>query len=157
LGRKLKGPESGRLRQPAFVERIEVLVRKAAEYYVKVYERTVFTSPLKTAPIYSPSPGDNYTSPANVRDDQHRFLSVLRQLPARLTSEQVAWVLNCQPHDVPVLVMGRLLKPLANPSATWTHREIRSLAASFVFNGVAAGEAIPTPGFQDLITDLLLF
>ena len=75
----------------------------------------------------------------------------------RLTSEQVAWVLNCQPHDVPVLVMGRLLKPLGNPSATWTHKEIRSLAARLVFDGLAAGEANPTPGFQDLITDILLF
>jgi alpha-L-fucosidase 2 len=37
------------------------------------------------------------------------------QLPARLTVEQAAWVLNCQPHDVPVLVAERLLKPLGNP------------------------------------------
>jgi hypothetical protein len=45
-----------------------------------------------------------------MRDDQHRFLSVLGQLPARLTAEQIAWVLNCQQHDVPVLVEARLLK-----------------------------------------------
>jgi hypothetical protein len=51
-----------------------------------------------------------------MRDDQHRFLSLLRRLPARLTAEQVAWVINCQPHDVPVLVAARLLKPLGNPS-----------------------------------------
>jgi hypothetical protein len=38
-------------------------------------------------------------------------------LPARLTVEQVAWVLNCQPHDIPVLVAKRLLKPLGNPPA----------------------------------------
>jgi hypothetical protein len=25
-------------------------------------------------------------------------------------------VLNCQPHDVPILVMARLLKPLGNPT-----------------------------------------
>jgi hypothetical protein len=25
------------------------------------------------------------------------------------------WVLNCQPHDIPVLVAARLLKPLGNP------------------------------------------
>jgi hypothetical protein len=50
-----------------------------------------------------------------MRDDQHRFLSVLGRLPARLTVEQVAWVINCQPHDVPVLVSARLLKPLGNP------------------------------------------
>ena len=41
---------------------------------------------------------------------------LLGQLPARLTAEQAAWVLNCQPHDVPVLVMARLLKPLGNPA-----------------------------------------
>ena len=56
--KELVCPESGRPRQPAFVERIEVLARKVAEYYVKVYERTVFTSPLKTAPVYSPWPDD---------------------------------------------------------------------------------------------------
>ncbi|MEZ5277611.1 MAG: hypothetical protein R3F07_14625 [Opitutaceae bacterium] len=50
-----------------------------------------------------------------MREDQHRFLVLLGQLPARLTAEQTAWVLNCQPHDVPVLVTARLLKPLGNP------------------------------------------
>ena len=38
-----------------------------------------------------------------------------RQLPARLTAEQTAWVINCQPADVPILVAARLLKPLGNP------------------------------------------
>jgi hypothetical protein len=52
-----------------------------------------------------------------MRDDQHRFLTLLGQLPARLTAEQAAWVLNCQPHDVPALVSSRLLKPLGNPPA----------------------------------------
>ncbi len=50
-----------------------------------------------------------------MRDDQHRFLNILGQLPARLTVEQAAWVLNCQAHDVPILVAARLLKPLGNP------------------------------------------
>jgi hypothetical protein len=50
-----------------------------------------------------------------MRDDHHRFLMLLGQLPARLTAEQAAWVLNCQPHDVPILVAARLLKPLGNP------------------------------------------
>ena len=36
-------------------------------------------------------------------------------MPGRLTVEQVAWVLNCQTHDVPILVSARLLKPLGNP------------------------------------------
>lgn len=40
---------------------------------------------------------------------------MLGQLPARLTAEQAAWVLNCQTHDVPILVAARLLKPLGNP------------------------------------------
>jgi hypothetical protein len=52
-----------------------------------------------------------------MRDEQHRFLMLLGQLPARMTADQTAWVLNCQPHDVPVLVAARLLKPLGNPPA----------------------------------------
>ena len=40
---------------------------------------------------------------------------LLGRLPARLTAEQTAWMLNCQPHNVPVLVAARLLKPLGNP------------------------------------------
>lgn len=51
----------------------------------------------------------------NMREDQHRFLSLLGQLPVRLTAEQSAWVLNCQVHDMPILVAARLLKPLGNP------------------------------------------
>jgi hypothetical protein len=51
-----------------------------------------------------------------MREEQHQFLRLLNQLPARLTAEQAAWVLNCQPHDVPILVAVRLLKPLGNPS-----------------------------------------
>jgi hypothetical protein len=50
-----------------------------------------------------------------MREEQHQFLSLLGQLPARLTAEQAAWVLNCQPHDVPILVSSRLLRPLGNP------------------------------------------
>ena|SRR5271163_576224 len=48
-------------------------------------------------------------------DDQQKFLSLLGQLPARLTVAQAAWVLNCQPHDLPVLIAARLIKPLGNP------------------------------------------
>jgi len=51
-----------------------------------------------------------------MREDQLQFLGVLGRLPARLLAEQVAWVLNCQPHDVPVLVAARLLKPLGHPA-----------------------------------------
>lgn len=51
-----------------------------------------------------------------MKEEQHRFLALMGQLPARLTAEQAAWVLNCQPHDVPVLVAARLLKPLGTPT-----------------------------------------
>src|SRR5580704_13083946 len=51
-----------------------------------------------------------------MRDDQREFLRLFGQLPARLTAEQSAWVLNCQTHDIPALVAARLLKPLANPA-----------------------------------------
>jgi hypothetical protein len=50
-----------------------------------------------------------------MKAEQHQFLSLLGQPPARLTVEQAAWLLNCQPHDVPVLVASGLLKPLGNP------------------------------------------
>ncbi|MEI6078407.1 MAG: hypothetical protein WCS94_22705 [Verrucomicrobiota bacterium] len=52
-----------------------------------------------------------------MREDQQQFLRLLGQLPARLTAEQTAWVVNCQPHDVPVLVTAKLIKPLGNPPA----------------------------------------
>jgi len=53
-------------------------------------------------------------------DDQRKFLSLLAQPPARFTAEQAAWALNCQGHDIPVLVAARLLKPLGNPQANGT-------------------------------------
>ena len=52
-----------------------------------------------------------------MKEEQNQFLRLLGQLPARLTAEQVAWVVNCQPHDVPILMAARLLKPLGNPPA----------------------------------------
>ena len=55
-----------------------------------------------------------------MKEDQHRFLSLLGQLPLRLNAEQAGWVLNCQPHDIPALIHARLLKPLGNPSANGT-------------------------------------
>ena len=63
-----------------------------------------------------------------MREDQQRFLSLLGHLPARLTVEQAAWVLNCQPHDIPVLVASRLLKPLGNPPANG----VKYFATAFV-------------------------
>jgi hypothetical protein len=50
-----------------------------------------------------------------MKEEQHQFLALVGRPPARLTVEQAAWVLGCQPHDVPILVSTRLLKPLGNP------------------------------------------
>jgi hypothetical protein len=44
-----------------------------------------------------------------MREDQHKFLMLLGQLPARLTAEQAAWVLNCGPHDIPALMAVEIL------------------------------------------------
>ena len=51
-----------------------------------------------------------------MKEEQHQFLTLVGQPPARLTVEQAGWLLGCQPHDVPVLVSARLLKPLGNPA-----------------------------------------
>jgi len=48
--------------RPGFVEQLEVLARRAPEYYVKRYERTGFVSRAKTAPVYSPGPPGQVTS-----------------------------------------------------------------------------------------------
>jgi hypothetical protein len=55
-----------------------------------------------------------------MKEEQARFLSLLGQLPVRLTAEQAGWVLNCQAHDIPALISARLLKPLGNPSQNST-------------------------------------
>jgi hypothetical protein len=74
-----------------------------------------------------------------MKDDQHRFLSLLGQLPARLTVEQAGWVLGCQPHDVPVLVSYRLLKPLGNPPPNG----IKFFAAADVLDWSRIGRGSP--------------
>lgn len=50
-----------------------------------------------------------------MRAEHIQFLSLLGRPPARLTAEQTAWILNCQSHDIPVLIGNRLLRPLGNP------------------------------------------
>ncbi len=55
-----------------------------------------------------------------MKDEQHRFLALSGQLPARLNAEQAGWVLNCQAHDIPALITARLLKPLGNPAQNST-------------------------------------
>lgn len=55
-----------------------------------------------------------------MREEQHRFMMLAGQLPARLTVEQTAWLLNCQTHDIAGLIAARLLKPLGNPPPNGT-------------------------------------
>lgn len=51
-----------------------------------------------------------------MKEEQHQFLTLVGQPPARLTVEQTAWALGCQVHDIPILVAARLIKPLGNPA-----------------------------------------
>lgn len=53
---ELMCPVSGRPMQPGYTEVLEVLARRPAQFYVKRYERTVFVSAAKSAPVYSPWP-----------------------------------------------------------------------------------------------------
>ena len=55
-----------------------------------------------------------------MKEDERQFLTLLSRPPARLTVEQVAWVLNCQPHDIATLIAARMLKPLGTPSPNGT-------------------------------------
>ncbi len=50
-----------------------------------------------------------------MRDEQRQLVAILNEPVARLNVEQTALFLNFQPHDIPVLVAARLLKPLGNP------------------------------------------
>lgn|ERR1700722_191781 len=50
-----------------------------------------------------------------MKEEQHQFLRLVGKPPARLTVEQAAWLLGCQPHDIPILIASRQLKPLGNP------------------------------------------
>lgn len=49
---------TGKRLVPGFTETLEVLARRPAVYFVKHYERTVWVSPAKTAPLATPWPSD---------------------------------------------------------------------------------------------------
>ncbi len=51
-------PVTGAPLQVGFTERLEVLARRPATYVVKRYERTVWVSPAKTAPLATPWPAE---------------------------------------------------------------------------------------------------
>ncbi|MCI0535533.1 MAG: hypothetical protein L0Z50_09905 [Verrucomicrobiales bacterium] len=48
--------------------------------------------------------------------EKQQFLN-LKQIPARLTAQEVAWLLGFQPHDIPILLRLKLLKTRASPRA----------------------------------------
>lgn len=64
--------------------------------------------------------GPDPTLACTMNDEQRQFLTLLASPPARLTAEQTAWLLNCQPPDITILVAARLLKPLGNPPRNGT-------------------------------------
>lgn len=51
-------PVTGQPLLPGFAERLEVLARRPASYFVKQFVRTVWVSPAKTAPVATPWPDD---------------------------------------------------------------------------------------------------
>ncbi len=50
-----------------------------------------------------------------MQQDVERFLG-LKTLPARLTTQQAAWVLGFSVYEIPMLVSRGLLKPLGRPA-----------------------------------------
>ena len=68
-----------------------------------------------------------------MNEKQSDFPDIPERLPAKLTDAQCAAVLGFKPHDIPVLVGARLLKPLGNPPSRSTRFfctfEILELAA----------------------------
>ncbi len=67
-------PHDGSLMQPGFQQSIEVLCRKPAEYFVKIFSRNVFVSPAKSAPVASAWPSSVLP---NARVDASIVASVL--------------------------------------------------------------------------------
>ena len=51
-----------------------------------------------------------------MNDETHYLLNCPR-LPARVDSEGAAALLGFQPHDIPILISEKLLKPLGKPTA----------------------------------------
>lgn len=47
--------------------------------------------------------------------DKSQFLN-LKSAPARLNIEEAAWFLGFLPHEIPVLMAAKLLKPLGKPA-----------------------------------------
>ncbi|MGH7993394.1 MAG: hypothetical protein ACREDQ_07755 [Limisphaerales bacterium] len=52
--------------------------------------------------------------------ERKEFLSLFPTPPARVATEEAAWLLGFAPHDISVLVSAGLLKPLGHPPASGT-------------------------------------
>src|SRR5271156_3330766 len=50
-----------------------------------------------------------------MNNDLPHLLSV-RRLPGRINADQVAILLGFMPHDIPILVKAKMLKPLGSPA-----------------------------------------
>jgi len=55
-----------------------------------------------------------------MNEEQRSLLSLMGRPPARLRADQVAHLLNCSAHDIPILIGARLLKPLGSPAQNGT-------------------------------------
>jgi hypothetical protein len=55
----------------------------------------------------------------NITAKQTEFLG-WKVIPARLDTTQAAWYLGFEPHEIPLLVTGGLLKPLGHPARNST-------------------------------------
>ena len=55
----------------------------------------------------------------NTTPQQTEFLG-WKILPARLGATQAAWYLGFEPHEIPILIAGSLLKPLGKPARNCT-------------------------------------
>lgn len=56
----------------------------------------------------------------SMNEEQRSLLSLMGRPPARLRADQVAHLLNCSAHDIPILIGARLLKPLGSPAQNGT-------------------------------------
>ena len=54
-----------------------------------------------------------------MNSQQEQFLN-LKTYPARMKVEEAAWYLGFDPHEIPILVAGNLLKPLGKPARNCT-------------------------------------
>lgn len=77
---KLVCPVSGERLRPGFVDTIEVLACRPAVYFVKRFERTVWVSDAKCAPVYTPWP-------ENVMARSRVEVSVMAEIAAEHYSE----------------------------------------------------------------------